>query len=263
MRKTVCLVVFLLSVVGLLAADDPKVFIDSERYASTHTGILTGHVSSNASIISSPEIATRFSLVCPECRVTIKKDASDYVVSFAKAEGGEVYSWAVYENKEGMLLRTGQTIVFNTAIKEAAQLVRLHWNNQELPTTGELKESEGKPMRVVFYRAEGMNSSSTNPTFFCDGKEIGKLTKKKFFIFNIPADPPPQFKVHVARADNPFKVIGRSGETVYMKYKSPGAFSPGSKIEQVDEATAKEDLAKLSAEDAKNISDTRVVLSLN
>ena len=47
----------------------PKVFIDSIPYAP---GVYTG-----ASIISAPEIANRFSLACPECRVTIKKEASD------------------------------------------------------------------------------------------------------------------------------------------------------------------------------------------
>src|SRR5437867_4688833 len=97
----------------------PKIFIDSETYAKTETGLFGG-VHTKQSVVSSPEIAQRFGSACPGCRITIKKDAADYVAVFAESGtyGSKSWSWAVYENEEGLLLRKGETALFNNSIKD-------------------------------------------------------------------------------------------------------------------------------------------------
>src|SRR6266700_2898557 len=87
----------------------PKVFLDSEMYAKTETGLFGG-VHTKQSVISSPEIAQRFGLACRQCRITIKKDAADYIAVFAESGtyGSKSWSWAVNENEEGLLLQKGE-----------------------------------------------------------------------------------------------------------------------------------------------------------
>ena len=108
--------------------EGPKVFIDSVPYAP---GVYTG-----ASIVSAPEIASRFQAICPPCRVTIKKETADYVVMFAATqaqESGGHWSWAAFENKDGLLLSKGETVLFNNSIKDAANTIWAHWNHEDLP----------------------------------------------------------------------------------------------------------------------------------
>jgi len=87
--------------------EGPKVFIESIPYAR---GAYSG-----ASIISSPEIASRFQDTCARCLITNKRESADYVIVFAatQAQGGSSrWSWAAYENKDGLLLREGETVLF-------------------------------------------------------------------------------------------------------------------------------------------------------
>src|SRR5438876_11834953 len=95
----------------------PKVFINSETYSKTETGLFGG-VHTKQSVVSSPEIAQRFGAACRQCRITIKKDAADYVAVFAESGtyGSKSWSWAVYENGEGLLLRKGETALFNNSV---------------------------------------------------------------------------------------------------------------------------------------------------
>ena len=104
--------------------EGPRVFIDSVPYAKGNY--------SDASIISSTEIADRFKTYCPTCRITIQKESADYVIVFAAQQAGETigrWNWALYENREGLLLKSGSTLLFNNSIKDSTSLMMAHWNN--------------------------------------------------------------------------------------------------------------------------------------
>jgi hypothetical protein len=120
MKKLVLLV--LLAAIGSTWAQEKslKVFLDSEN-PNQSKGM-------SAKIVSLSEITERFMKACPDCVVTIKKESADYVVSFAASQGWtkKSWSWIVYENKEGTVVKKGETSLFNNSIKDAVQALTVY-----------------------------------------------------------------------------------------------------------------------------------------
>src|SRR5262249_9181793 len=71
--------------------------------------------------VSLTEINERFTKACPDCVVTIKKDSADYIVRFAASQGWskKSWSWIVYENRDGTMVKQGDTSLFNNSLKDA------------------------------------------------------------------------------------------------------------------------------------------------
>jgi hypothetical protein len=125
MKKTM-MMLFTLVAVQAYGQSGPKVFIESENPGYSKPKYWDKEPSK---IISLLEIIDRFQKTCHDCQVTIKKEAADYVVAFAASQGWNKknWSWTVYENKEGMVLKKGETSVFNNSIKDAVMALSLHY----------------------------------------------------------------------------------------------------------------------------------------
>jgi hypothetical protein len=235
------------------AQNGPKVFIDSVPYAP---GAYTG-----ATIISAPEIANRFSLACPECRVTIKKETSDYVLVFAasQAYGGLRWSWAVYENKEGLMLRKGETVLFNNSVKDAATIIRAHWKGEDIRLSL-APEITDQPAVIYVYRKEGGWKTSFNPSIQIDSQGIvNKLTKDKYFALTIE---PGRHVFTFRRKGAPpqqFMVDAIPGQETFVKYNSGSLAQPIPTMRLMDRTEALQEMKKLKSEEAKNITDSKRV----
>jgi hypothetical protein len=229
------------------AQEGPKVFIDSVAYAP---GVYSG-----ASIISAPEIASRFQTICPPCRVTIKKESADYVVVFAAAQAqgsSGRWSWAAYENKDGLLLRKGDTFLFNHSIKDAANTIWAHWSHADLPAI--TVDPDAPKAKIYFFRDEGFSGSMINPEILCDGIAIAKLTKHKFLAIELEAGPH-EFIAKIAGGQlEPISLTLDAGQEVYIGYHS--AFARV-KFEQEEKDKAIKKINKLEPEEEKNVQDKR------
>ena len=245
--KLFCFAIFLI-VSALIAygqqVEGPKVFIDSVPYAK---GNYTG-----ASIISNNEIVDRFLAYCPTCRVTIQKESADYVLVFAAAQAAEArghWNWTVYENKEGMLLKMGETIQLNNSIKDSASLIKAHWSNDKLPD----QTYDADEMALVFlYRSEGIIGNVVNPIFRLDGDDLAKLTKKKYLAVEVTPGK------HIFTFTTIFQVDKiefdvKSGENLYIKYASPATIQLRKSAEGYDE------IKKLKPENKKNIINQQII----
>ncbi|MDR1728168.1 MAG: DUF2846 domain-containing protein [Acidobacteriota bacterium] len=231
-----------LSAFGQETPKGPKVFIESVPYIQ---GKYSG-----ASIVSAPEIANRFSIICRACGVTIKKDQADYVVVFATEQSGEgaQWVWTVYENKDGMLLENGKTIVFNNSIKDAVNVIKKHWTKDGAHSF--LGDSESKSAVVVIYRDAGvMNGQYASPTIQIDGTDLVQLSNKKYLAIDIAPGPHTlTFTSLGVLYDLDFNAT--DGKESYIKY-SRGFDGPRLKTVSVEDA--KDEMRKFKPENKKNI----------
>lgn len=192
MKNVFCAVALIVlgGVVAVQAQEGPKVFIDSQAYARTQTGLFGG-IETDSSIISAPEIASRFSQICPNCQVTIKKDSADYVATFAASQTAysKPWSWAVYENEGGALLQKGETRLFNNAIKDAAVLIITHWgkNVQSAAAASEDASLSTKyPVQVFFQPKQKIRKGNHKAN---TGKVIVDRTEKKAMVTIVSLNP--------------------------------------------------------------------------
>ena len=243
----------MLSPLSALAQDGPKVFIDSvENVRGAYTG---------AAIISAPEIAERFQATCRTCRITIKKESADYIVVFAAVQSQESsgrWTWVAYENKDGLLLRKGNTLVFDNSIKDVAALISAHWSGEDIGSLSYTVDQDEPVSRVYFYREKG--GGSLNPIITCNGARIAKLTKKKYFALILN---PGRYEIGANLAGGsmkPFMISVEPGQDIFIYYGSKFAI-----IEQFGEKSGEEaikKIAKLKPEEDKNIYDPQNVSTL-
>jgi len=238
------LLTFTVSLAYAQQTEGPKVFIDSVPYAK---GNYTG-----ASIISSTEIVDRLQAYCPTCRITIQKESADYIVVFAAiqaAESNARWNWAVYENKEGLLLKRGDTIQFNNTVKDSAGVIRAHWNNDNLPDY-----TDEEMVTVYLYRSEVIRSSYVSPTVQLNGDDLAKLSNKKYLAVDV-APGKNVFTYTVPGLANilvkhEFEAI--TGEVLYLKLAGASIQAPGTE-------KGYKEIRKLKPEDKKNIKNPQMI----
>jgi hypothetical protein len=228
----------------------------AERWVKATSRV--GARESRASIISAPEIVSRFQAVCPACRITIKKESADYIVVFAATqaqESGGRWSWAAYENKDGLLLRQGETVLFNNSIKDAANLIWAHWRHEDLPNLP-VYDPAGEKATVFVYRKEGGFKTTFNPSIQLDQAElVDKLTKNKYFAVEVtPGQHIFTFKRRGA-APQQFIFSAPPGTELYIEYDSGSIVQPMPSLELRQPAEALKEILKLKPEEKKNILD--------
>jgi hypothetical protein len=202
-------------------------------------------------------------MICPSCRITIKKETADYVVVFAASQtyGSKRWSWVAYENKEGLLLGKGETTLFNVSIKDAAEVILHHFTGETLP---EQPADSGagfgfgspEPTVIYVYRKEGGFKSSFNPSIQINNRDlVNKLTKDKYFALTIE---PGRHVFTFKRTGTPpqqFIVDTLSGQETFIKYDSGNVFQPFPSMRFVERFEALKEMKKLKGEESKNIQD--------